>query len=552
MRPALAFALTALFGTPAGAYSLQTAVSESCHERITARSLGPLSALVDIDAHIEIPDDPLLRRLLATLQFPGTAEADDATRFVMMSIIVGVRSPDTEGHSTFDLGALRRLHADPAPRGQYAHALRGPDDDGLPGDLAAVDGTLAAIVEEVRLGAELSAGGVIVRKPAYLDHYGRIEVPVVLFAWHVGRAIHALQDAHAHMIWDADVEHVVGVLNYVDAVEGRLGPDDGLAHSNALDDCDRDDVAPMVEAATRRTTALVGAIVQAVQARDDTALRRGLAPCADDATERDACGWLVYNPPCRAALGGDDPAAVEALCCTDANDFCGSPFAGIAREEPVGPYLGCGAAPGGAPAGWPVALGLAALFALARRRGLALAVGLAALAAPRPAAAEPPRLAVAIEGHGAALDDRVDSAILAPAFGYGVRAAWRVGRWRFGLHVDRDHWLSVEYGARVDAGVLDVALFGEALFFDDYVRVGLALGTSTLMFDSGLHDRGETGVFSELRPLGLRFPIHDALWVVLDPLTAAVVMPAIEPDDRLPSLRKVQRRTVLGIEGCFL
>lgn len=289
---ALALGLLALLAAvgPSHAYSLRTAVSRSCHEQITARSLGVLVELVDVDARVEVPDDPVLDRLLDTLQFPGTADADDATRFLMLSIIVGVRSPDTDGHSTFDLAALRRLHADPAPRGQYAHALRGPDDDGIEGDIAAVDGTLAAIVEEVMLGAELSAGGAIVRKPAYLDHYGRIEVPVVLFAWHVGRAIHALQDAHAHMIWDADVRQIVGVLNYVDAVEGRLDSHDGLAHSDALDDCNRDDVAPMVEAATRRTTALVRAIVTAVETRDDTPLRRGLTACPDEATDPDTCG----------------------------------------------------------------------------------------------------------------------------------------------------------------------------------------------------------------------------------------------------------------------
>lgn len=100
--------------------------------------------------------------------------------------------------------------------------------------------------------------------------------------------------------------------------------------------------------------------------------------------------------------------------------------------------------------------------------------------------------------------------------------------------------------------MLELAAFAEALFFDDYVRVGLALGTSTLMFDTLLHDRGRTGLFVEARPIGLRFPVYDHLWIVLDPLTGAVTMPAIEPDERLPTLRKVQRRTVLAVEGSFL
>ncbi len=561
----LLLAALGLMTLPAAAhgYSLQTAVSDSCHERITVSSLDVLLDLVDDVSGFEVPDDPLLRQLLGRLQFPGTEDASLQVRFVMFSIIIGVRSPDTDGHSTFNLAALRRLHADPAPRGQYAHALRGPGDDGIAGDLAAVDGTIAAILDEVQTGASLSAGGVIADKPAYLDHYGVVDVPVALFAWHVGRALHALQDAHAHMIWDAEVEHIVGVLNYIDAVEGRLEDADGLAHSDALDDCHRDDVAPLVEAATRRTRALTLAIVEAARTRDGAALRAGLAPCVDDATDRDACGWIVYNPPCRAAIRAGDTDAVEAVCCDDANDFCGSPYAAIARQEAVGPYLGCATAPAGQSGGWAWGLGLLGLAWLGRRRRFAAPTALALLALARPAVAAeadeaadaadaPPRLSVVVEGHGSALDDRVDAAILSPAFGYGVRAGWQTGRWRFGLHVDRDYWVSVEYGARVDGGVLDVAAFAEGLFFDDYVRVAFALGTSTLMFDTELHSTGNTGVFSEIRPLGLRFPLGERLWLVLDPFTTTVVMPAIELDDRLPSLRKVQHRTIVGIEGGFL
>jgi len=264
LRWAIALYAVALWVVSPGtarSYSLATTISESCHERITAGSVALLLEFADLGERLEVPDDPLLRRLLDGVQFAELDSLSDGGRFVLLSLIVGVRSPDTEGHSTLNLSALRRLHADPDARGQYAHALRGPGDDGVAGDIAAVDGTVAAIVDELRLGAEATRDdGAIVSKPFFIEHYGQVNIPVVALAWHVGRAVHALQDAHAHMVWDADVRHVVHVLNYVDAVEGRLEAGrDGMAHSDALDDCGRSDVAPLVRHATERTAALLGA-----------------------------------------------------------------------------------------------------------------------------------------------------------------------------------------------------------------------------------------------------------------------------------------------------
>jgi hypothetical protein len=58
----------------------------------------------------------------------------------MWSVVVGVRAPDSEGHSVTDMANLRALQADRSREGQYVHALRAAGDDGIPGDLAAVTG----------------------------------------------------------------------------------------------------------------------------------------------------------------------------------------------------------------------------------------------------------------------------------------------------------------------------------------------------------------------------------------------------------------------------
>ena len=68
-------------------------------------------------------------------------------KLVLVSLLIGVRSPDTEGHAVTNFSSLREIHADPNAEGQYAHALRGPNDDGTKGDENAVLGTREAIIQ---------------------------------------------------------------------------------------------------------------------------------------------------------------------------------------------------------------------------------------------------------------------------------------------------------------------------------------------------------------------------------------------------------------------
>lgn len=537
--------------TAAEAYNLDTVTSESCHERITTEALEPLLGIIDQAPDLTLPDDSLVRRLLGSVTLPGTEGLDDQQKYFLLSIIVGVRSPDTEGHSTLNLGALRRVHADPDPRGQYAHALRGIEDDGVAGDLSAIKGTRALIREQLMAAAAAFQTREIAAKPFYVDHYGQVEVPVSLTAWYLGRALHALQDAHAHMLWNADVTHVVHVLNYVEAVDGALRASrDGLAHSGALDDCDRASVQPMVERARGRSRALAQAMAAALLRDDLTPFERGVTECDDMATEPDLCGWLVYNPPCAAAIEAGDDAAMAEVCCDASNAYCDSPYLSTAKQKPAGPYLGCVARPGAGSGAGALAL-LVGLLGLARRRaGPALAL-LATLLIAAPAdaqEAEAPRAFVTVEGHGSALDDNANGALLVPTLGAGVRAGWRWGRWRAGLHVERNWWVPVEFGVSVDPGALNVAAVGEALFFDGFVRSSVALGASILLYDTVLDDAGTTGPFLELRPAGLRWAVGGGVHLVFDPLSVAVVYPVV----RDPPLRKIERRTLFGVETTFL
>ena len=79
------------------------------------------------------------------------------------------------------------------------------------------------------------------------------------------------------------------------------------------------------------------------------------------------------------------------------------------------------------------------------------------------------------------------------------------------------------------------------------MRTSLALGTSILAFDTVLDDAGEVGLFIDFRPVGLRWAVHRLLAVGLDPISFAVVAPAL---GGIP-LIYTQYRTELYLEMAF-
>jgi len=92
-----------------------------------------------------------------------------------------------------------------------------------------------------------------------------------------------------------------------------------------------------------------------------------------------------------------------------------------------------------------------------------------------------------------------------------------------------------------------VALAVEYLYFDDFVRSAVALGVSVLQYDTVLDDAGTAGFFVEARPAGLRWALPGEFHLTFDALSLAVMNPVV----REPQLRKLARRTLLGIETTF-
>lgn len=347
--------LLALGCVPARAFTISTGGTPGCHETITAQAFQAF--LLDLPlGNLVPPEDDVWRDLADfTLQQFNVdpRRLTEAQKFLLVSLIVGVRSPDTDGHSVSNLENLRRLHADRSPEGQYLHALRAVDDDGRPGDAAAVEGTRAAVraafAEVARLSPTISEANVseapYLRAPFYLDFYGRFEVTVLASAYHLGRAAHVLQDSFAHTIRAEayDLRKIATVFNYIEAItydfdRGR----DGRPHSDSMDDCTES--TALADAASRATVDLFLAAREVLLGRDPEAVEHVL--------DR----WLTFAPECDAA-----------------NGYCGSQrWVELAEDAETEPYIeamfDCASAPSGdgrAPgAPW---LGLVGLWWLRRR-----------------------------------------------------------------------------------------------------------------------------------------------------------------------------------------
>jgi len=242
-------------------------------------------------------------------------EMADTQAFVLLSLIVGVRSPDTHGHSISELESLRGIHADPDPAGQYVHSLRAIEDDHAQGDAAAVAGIrerLTVAVADVVRALELPAAEQLGEAPIYFDYYGVVNVPVFLPAYYFGRAAHTVQDSFAHAIRDdaTDLRQIVHVLNYVEAITDEyVERRDGVSHSDGMDSC-TEDQAPRVEAATQATLELVEAVLS---------YRDGDATLLAGYLDR----WFTLRPGCHVQ-----------------NQFCGNErWLEVARQGATGPYL---------------------------------------------------------------------------------------------------------------------------------------------------------------------------------------------------------------------
>ena len=523
------------------AYSIHSGFSEGCHESITRESLRLVLPNLMPNEAITIPDSKTWKQIADNLLGGKEWDRDrpqlteDRLKLVLVSLLIGVRSPDTEGHAVTNFSSLREIHADPNAEGQYAHALRGPNDDGSQGDENAVLGTREAIIQLIETMIDRyrnqSPQEQIVTVQLYFDFYGLVDVEVWEPAYLIGRSLHALQDSFAHTIRSDDLKRIRHVLNYVDAIGGDLNESvDGLPHSGFMDRCDGD-TKIIADAATLASADLINAINRSNMLNDATPI--------NDVMEE----WLGYEPGC-----------------TLANDYCASVWLNFVRQEPTGPYLeeilGCQTySCGRSFSYWYIeyAIGFLFLFfylilrAPLLRRFLVSCFALIVLMSNPSQGrlnATQAKVFIQSEVHASILSDAPDRSTLANTYGWGLRGGYSWGPWTGQLHLEQNRWLSTELDDRSKEGTLNVGLGGAYTYANGFVRTSLVVGSSTLLFDTVFDQSGSTGIFFDLRPIELRWFPAKWLSLNLSPFSFTFVAPVLET----PSIRMVLYRTVLGLE----
>ena len=64
------------------------------------------------------------------------------------------------------------------------------------------------------------------------------------------------------------------------------------------------------------------------------------------------------------------------------------------------------------------------------------------------------------------------------------------------------------------------------------------------MFDTVLDEAGTTGLFLDIRPIGLRWPVNRKVTLEVSPLSVTLLAPVLAD----PGIRKIEYRTVLTLE----
>lgn len=151
---------------------------------------------------------------------------------------------------------------------------------------------------------------------------------------------------------------------------------------------------------------------------------------------------------------------------------------------------------------------------------------------------------VRLEVHYSILTDLSDRSDLTPAFGYAVKGGYRWGTFGAFVEFEQDFWVATEFDARVVQGAYNIGVGVDFTYFEGRVHSSIAFGPSILAFDTLLDSRGSLGLFFDLRPLGLQWDVHRRVRLGLDPLSFALVAPAL---DGIP-ITQVQYRTSFYVE----
>lgn len=299
MRIAWAALVLPAIASKAAAFTFSSPVSDGCHEEIAIAAVRQAGWPDAVPAPPLTPADAVLAENLP-VSVDG-ATPDPWT----MALVIGVRFNDLKGFESLDLPALAEVHH--RQDAQNEHCLRRNSDDGPEGDVSAIDACRGFIASEVDRALETDMTAVQPVRVA-LAYEPSVDVDVNAYAFHSGRALHALQDSFTHSFRSPDGMRIRHVLNFVDPSEHSEYEQrrDGFEHLSALDECRGNAAAERRKAlATQASVDLLSAIADTTGGADGRRAR------ALEVLDR----WVVLEPGCTFENDWcDAPERLEAGC----------------------------------------------------------------------------------------------------------------------------------------------------------------------------------------------------------------------------------------------
>ncbi|MFH1436882.1 MAG: hypothetical protein ABIJ56_14335 [Pseudomonadota bacterium] len=309
-RPAAAafvsWCVLVLAGKGARAFEIESPYSYGCHEHWAQEAL---------DEAGYVGEPPKLagddRYLFDAVEFDASFVDENIWA---MSLVLGARSNDVGEYAILDIPHIIEIHN--GSDYQAAHCLRTGSQDYEEGDADAVESCRDFIRRQIGLAFD-AAGPDGSPDPSIreevevnLAHTGGRDVDLSSFYFHVGAAMHTLQDSFSNCYRSADRTGIVEAANWIDWATENLDVErDGPGHDNAADDCrcDRDWGQPTFDAVSLVTKRLLE-IVSMDASRTDR----------EAALEELLDAWVYHVPGCTASnkyCASPDPGDIADSSC---------------------------------------------------------------------------------------------------------------------------------------------------------------------------------------------------------------------------------------------
>lgn len=152
-----------------------------------------------------------------------------------------------------------------------------------------------------------------------------------------------------------------------------------------------------------------------------------------------------------------------------------------------------------------------------------------------------------LHGFGSGGSDMEGMSNQAVGFGWIAQGGIRMNQLGLFFECQRDRWLATEQTVEIVNGVFNVGVGAHVLLFNERLKVSISSGTTTLVFDAIFDKAGTTGIYLDVHPTILRWPLSKRMVLELSPIGMSILVPAV----REPILRRLEYRTTFGVEVTF-